>query len=123
MDYNEFLNRVIEDGIVSAKADYEGKPNRSEALRGSVDGFEVCRGKTPKELFDLRKRADKTLNHCTMTHDPELKYWQGRRSEIEWVCNVVSAMLENERQPVIVHPTAGGVRKAAEILGILKGIS
>ena len=37
-------------------------------------------------------------------------YWYARcfALEVEWVCNVVSAMLMNEGRPTIVTPTARG---------------
>lgn len=54
MNYNDFLNRIIDDGITAAKRDYENSPDK---LKGAVAGFEACRGKSPPELFELLREA------------------------------------------------------------------
>ena len=45
-------------------------------------------------------------------------YWRVRcrEAEIEWVCNVVSAMLVNEKKSPIIPPTARGTITAGKIL-------
>jgi hypothetical protein len=48
MTFDEVLNNVINDGIEGAKRDYA---NGSQKLKGSVEGFEACRGKNIKELI------------------------------------------------------------------------
>jgi len=37
---------------------------------------------------------------------------------MNWVCNVVSALLMNQGLSTIIQPTARGVLKAAEIVGV-----
>lgn len=130
MTYEEFLARIIDDGIEAARRDY-AKKTRAAHLRGAVAGFEACRGKSPIELKVLLDRA------CMASHDAHDELVQGRRAspgstrpanlagywearcyelEVEWVCNCVSAMLYNEGHPVIVPPTARGTIRAAEVL-------
>lgn len=48
------------------------------------------------------------------------EYWEARgfALEVEWVCNVVSAILMNEGKPTIIPPTARGTIRASEIVGI-----
>ena len=50
MNYNDFLSRVIDDGIAAATADYaDDEPRRI----GAVAGFNACRQKSPEELLEL----------------------------------------------------------------------
>jgi hypothetical protein len=52
MNYHEFLERVVDEGIAAAKA-YYTRPEQKQKLDGSIAGFEACRGKTPPELKEL----------------------------------------------------------------------
>lgn len=123
MDYREFLDRVVNDGIEAVKKDYS-KPEQEPKRRGSIQGFEDCRGKSPSEIGELIKLASKkTFEASIRVHEDEIsdgEYWavRCRELEIEWVANVVSAMLMNQGLPVIVAPTARGAMKAAEIVGV-----
>ncbi len=123
MNYHEFLDRVVNDGIEAAKKDYS-RPDQESKLRGSIQGFEDCRGKSPTEIGEILKKADKrTFEASIRVHEGEIsdqEYWavRCRELEIEWVANVVSAMLMNQGLPVIVVPTARGAMKASEIVGV-----
>jgi hypothetical protein len=118
MNYNEFLTRVIDEGIEAVKTDYNEESDK-ERLEGSIAGFEACRNKSPEELVKVWKKASDDVNNAF--GDKERKYWWFRcfQLEVEWVCNVVSAMLLNEgRKPLLAWlPTANGGIKAASILG------
>jgi hypothetical protein len=120
MIYQEFLKRVIHDGIAAAERDYPRKCQASK-LHGSIAGFEVCRGASPKELRRLLAEANESADPPIASQDDVDTYWFRRcyLLEINWVCNVVSALLISEGHAaiVIVEPTARGVLKAAEILG------
>lgn len=61
MDYYEFLNRVIDEGIDAAKADYTD-PTDKQRLDGSIAGFEACRKKLPEELVELWTDVSKQVN-------------------------------------------------------------
>jgi hypothetical protein len=119
MNYNEFLTRVIDEGIEAAKTDYTEESDK-QRLEGSIAGFEACRDKNPEELVRVWKKASDDVNNAF--GDNERKYWWFRcfQLEVEWVCNVVSAMLLNEgRRPLLAWlPTANGGMKAASILGV-----
>ena len=121
MDYYQFLERVIEEGIEAAKADYT-KPEQKPHLEGSLDGFESCRGKNPEELRELFVTTRREQGEAFIKYQEDLdSYWRVncRGLEVEWVCNVVSAMLMNQgSSPIIEMVTARGVMKAAEILGV-----
>lgn len=121
MNYNEFLEKVINDGIEAVKNDYKEGDNRRE---GSLKGFEECRGKSPEELYALLIEARKTANDKFFeTQEDDKKavdeYWylNSRAWEIEWVCNSVSAMLVNQGLPPLILPTCRGHLNAARILG------
>lgn len=118
MDLITFINKVIDQGIEAAKADYV-KPDQKKNLEGSIKGFEDCRGKSPTELKELLHVASKTANDIIFTDDvTEYWYYRCRALEIEWVCNCVSAILVNEGQAPLSSflPTSRGVMKANEIL-------
>lgn len=117
MTYEEFLHRIIEDGLVAAKTDYKEEDSRRE---GAVAGFEACRGKNPVELMELLTRCQEGSKKMLMESHDEDTWWYSRayEAEVEWVCNAVSAALMNQGLPVIVAPTARGVMKAAELLGV-----
>jgi len=123
MDYLKFLERVVNEGIEAAKADYT-KPQQKSKLEGSIEGFEACRGKSPEEILKLLTDARlKTLQAFHDVHDEKVEsdeYWKirCRESEIEWTANCVSAVLANQGLPTIVPPTARGTLKAAEIVGV-----
>lgn len=117
MDYTTFLSRIIDDGIVAARADYANDEDKRE---GAVEGFEACRGKVPLEILVLLQDAGAATYKALREDDPH--YWRvrSRESEIEWVANCVSAILINMGSaPLASHlPTARAVMKAAEVFGI-----
>jgi hypothetical protein len=117
VNYDEFLMRVIDDGLVAARNSYQHRP---EKLEGAIAGFEACRGKSPQELQELLQKAFKDTAQARVDGLEINLYWKMRcyEAEIEWVCNVVSAILQNEGKPTIVHVTARAVIKAAEIVGV-----
>lgn len=117
MDYTTFLTHVIEDGVRAAKQDY-AKPEQANKLQGSIEGFEQCRSKTPSQLKELLELLRKATSNARNDNTELTEYWKirCREVEVEWVCNVVSAMLMNQRLPIIIPPTARGVMRAAEVL-------
>lgn len=117
--YEEFLTRIIDDGIAAARADYKEKPDH---LEGAIAGFEACRGKTSDEIARLLESSRRVTAEIGRHNASGSPYWHSRcyELEIEWVANVISAALWNEgKEPLAPHlPTARGVMKAAEILGV-----
>jgi hypothetical protein len=128
MRYEEFLEKTIDKGIDAAKRDYAA-PDQANKLKGSIEGFEACRGLDPIKLKMLlsatrmlTQRAANDLNANTITEE---QYWEVRcrEAEVEWVCNCVSVILANEKLPglePIVPPTARAFLASAEILGVGK---
>ena len=121
MNYKDFVNKLIEDGIVECTAKYDDQPNK---LRGCVAGFKACRGLSPVELSSLLKRTVGERIYASTQSDPD-KYWETRMKEaqIEFVCNAVSAALLSmgPEHELIVHPTFGGLQAASRILGTSNG--
>lgn len=115
MNYEEFLEKTINSGKAAAEKTYE---NDALCREGAVKGFESCRGKQPHELFELLTAAREEVRRAYLVENPG--YWNFRccEAEIEWVCNVVSAMLVNQGLTPIVAPTYHGVMKADEILSL-----
>lgn len=118
--WDEFLTKIIDDGIAAARKDYADSP---EKLKGSVAGFEACRGRDPAGLMELRSQAAEATARAF--RERVNNYWEIRcyEAEVEWTCNVVSAALVNQGQEPIYPPTARGLMKAAEILGVSDGTS
>lgn len=120
MAYDTFLAQVITEGIAACEKDY-AKDTQTEKREGAIAGFEVCRGKSPVELGRILANARARLHDASreLAGPRRDGYWRIRcfEAEVEWVCNVVSAALMNNGEPVIIQPTARGVLKAAAILG------
>lgn len=119
MSYQDFLTRVIDEGIEAAKTDYAGQ-KENDRLDGSIAGFEACRNKQPNELFEVFKEASEYMNKAFREQATNYWYFRCYQAEVEWVCNVVSALLYNEGQPAILSylPTVNGMMKAASIVGV-----
>jgi hypothetical protein len=123
MSYLEFLTSVIDEGIAAARADYT-KPEDKARLDGSIEGFEACRGKHPIDLqrllWDARQKTQTAFHEVNEKTISDDEYWRinGFEAEIGWTCNVISAMLMNEKMAPIdpFMPTARAVIKCAEIL-------
>ena len=90
------------------------KPRDKMRLDGSLKGFEECRGKGPAELEELLGVARTRMAEAFTDDAKDYWYWRCRESEIEWVCNVVSAALRIQIPGAIV--TAGAHLVAAKIL-------
>ena len=120
MDYDTFLDRIVDDGIEAAMADY-AKSEDAHRREGAVAGFQACRGKQPEALVDLWTRGkQEQLDRMVPnpSEDELATYWRWVcwTLEIEWALNCLSAAL---RRPLLSHlPTMRGMTKAAEILGI-----
>lgn len=116
MTLHEFLQRVIDDGIAAAKESYaEGTLKRD----GAVAGFDACRSvRRPAELASLLLDAEAKKRDAYHADRERYWYWICYHAEIEFVCNVVSAVLQNAGLLPIITPTMRGFQKAASIVGI-----
>lgn len=117
MDYKTFLSKVIEDGIAGVKRDYKRKSQKL-IREGSIAGFEACREKNPVQLNELLEHSEKVSQEAMVGELKDYWYYRGFLLEVKWVCNVVSAMLMNQKLPTIIPPTARGVIQAGNIIGV-----
>ncbi len=76
-------------------------------------------------MFELRQQlylASKAADIARAVDCENYWYLCCFHAEIEWVCNVVSAALQNMQLEPIVTPTARGYLQAAAILGVTKDL-
>jgi hypothetical protein len=113
MNLEDALEQIIEMGLRSVVKDFK---EGSDKLEGSIDGFNACRGLTAMGLRELLAAEHDATKEAKESDG----YWKQRYREIqvEWVCNVASAILHNEGFPVIIPPTARGMIAAAKVIGI-----
>ncbi len=119
MKFDVFLACIIDDGIKACRESYKDDAQKRD---GAFAGFNACRGKT---VFELRQQLHLAANRADVARAVDRSnYWyhQCRHAEIEWVCNVVSAALQNMQLEPIVTPTARGYLQAAAILGVTKDL-
>lgn len=119
MLYIRFLDRVIENGKAAATESYK---NDEAMLKGALEGFEACRGKNPDELRQLLADSARIAGDSYWKdHENLSEYWrkQTYHQEINWVCNVISVVLQHDTP--IVTPTANGTLQAAKILTEAEG--
>jgi hypothetical protein len=117
MNFNDVLNVVIDDGINAALQSYS-KPYQSLKREGSIFGFNECRGLNAQKLAELLISAEKTTKDKMMKNSHDYWYWRCRHAEIEWVCNVMSAVLVSHNESPIASYSLRGMMKAVEILGV-----
>lgn len=115
MTLKQFTNRVVDAGIDAAREDYKNSPLKRD---GAVAGFEACRDKNVVELLDALNAAAAAKHEAFKSDRERYWYYVCFHAEIEWVCNVVSAVLVNEGREPIITPTARGFTQAAKIIGI-----
>lgn len=119
MQYHDFLNKVIDEGIEAATNDYIEEKYKLH-LEGSIAGFEACRNKTPSELLEIWEECQEYILKVPGNRKDMDKYWWFKcyQLEVEWVCNVISVVLIYEGKPPILSwlPTFNGMLKAASII-------
>ena len=117
MPYNDFLNAIIDDGIEEAKVAYAG-PGRELKREGAIAGFEACRGKARDELQAVLSEARRDARAARERRAADYWYWRLREAQVEWVLNVVNAADYANGRDTDHQPTARGLAKAADILGV-----
>lgn len=131
MTYEQFLNRILDDGIAEVKECYKEDKDFNHAKReGAIAGFHACRGLSPIQLIALWETSHQLATAAMMNaneldnerNDALPEHWRRRYFElqVEWVCNVVSvAQVQHGRGPLLGWlPTARGAIKYADIVGV-----
>jgi hypothetical protein len=112
--YLELLNAIIERGIEASKRDYPDIPRNRQKREGAEAGFKACRGKNPEQLKALLKHATERVNNKgDLSH---YWYWVCYKAEVNWVCNCISVVHQEQDLPIIVTPTARAYQTVADIL-------
>lgn len=115
MTFDDFLTEVIRRGIDAVKVDYAHK---EQHRLGAIAGFEACRGKTPAELALLLQDVNDRVKLAFRRQEPNYWYYRCQALEVQWCCNVASAVLLNEGRPTIIPPTVRAMQLAADIVGV-----
>lgn len=129
MTVSELLEKVIERGISAAKRDYSPKGGedpeyllqKEEQLKGSIAGFEACRGKLGDDLLRVKDEASKATEEARSDAMagiiPKERYWYYRcfEAEVDWVINCISAAIGINLSPLMA-PT---YRAQMTVLSIL----
>ncbi len=98
MTFGEFLSRVINDGLAEVRRVYS-RPTDRHKLEGAIAGLELCRGLNPHGLATALQvvRRD-MMSRLLLLGRAGDHYWRMRyrEAQVEWVCNVVSALLQEQ---------------------------
>src|SRR5689334_10677254 len=94
MDYEYFLNSIINDGIEGAKCDY----NEGNKLQGAIDGFEACRNLNIEELKSLLKRTNDYVQQAFRENHDNYWYFRCYQAEIEFVISRMSVYIVYKSQ-------------------------
>lgn len=116
MNLQDFITRIIDDGIVAAKERYS-HPNHKLKLDGSIKGFEACRGKTVVQLVRLLDMANLATKDSRENRLPNHRWYRYYQLQVKWVCVCVSVVLVNEDLIPITCPTRLGFDKTVELIG------
>jgi hypothetical protein len=120
MDYDGLKNAICDDGETEVREAYV-EPKDAVKLNGSLAGFAEARQTiSPDDLSALLATAARDCVDAHLRDDKNYWFWRYRHLQVEWVANVVSAALYNEKKPTIIIPTVRGLMKAADILGVRK---
>ena len=115
MNFNKFLNKVIDNGIAAAKKDYT---SNDEKRNGSIAGFDACRDKTHEELLEVWQDSLDYVEEARKERSDNYWWFRCYQLEVEWVLNVVSVVLVNEGQEPLLNwlPTANAYMAADKVL-------
>lgn len=104
--YSAFVEEVTKREEAVARDTYVG-PGRARELEGALEGLEACRG-LPPLVMPMRAliREQSTLLEDLRSSDDLMRFWKQRckLSAIEWVAQVVSAVLEANHLDVVTTP-------------------
>ena len=117
MTRGELLDAVIDDACTEIPMAYP-RPDQRDKRDGGIAGAQSCRGMEDAALLTHLDAATKRSRDAMARRATD--YWWHRMFEIqvEWVLNVLSAAAWAHGMPPAMTPTARGLAKAAEVLGV-----
>ena len=117
MGRQDLLNAIVDDGETSVRSTYVAIDQRAK-LEGSLEGFAGCRMLGDDALLELARSAEAEVEEARREQSPRYVRLRWRQLQIDWVLNVLSAAYHAHGRPPLVAPTARGMAKAADILGV-----
>ncbi len=118
----DFLNYLLDDVLEEARESHLKSPDATRfgaaeravaECRAAMTTAEHIHGR----LLGLLAEARKDVALALAADRPDAWYWMVREETVEWVANVVSVVLMNQRLPTIVPPTRGAAVAAARLAG------
>jgi hypothetical protein len=117
MDYNDFLNAVIDDGQSEVRIRFL-QPNQSLRLSGALEGFEACRGLKRSEITQTLDDARLRTRIAMDARASDYWFWRERELQIGWVLSVIGSVNFGETSPADVSTTLRPYLKALDVFGI-----
>ena len=121
MNYEDFLKKLIDDEVEGVEREVVGETKAKARRRESMlAGLEDCRGKGPPALALLLRSTSLRMREAYGADSDDYFRLKMRHAKTEWVCQVVSAAMENNagrRYRGIAPVSATAMRKAEELLG------
>ena len=114
---HDLLMAIIDDGTTEIPLAYP-RPDQKNKREGAVAGFEACRDQDDQALLTLLDAARGRTRQAMISGAAD--YWWHRmfEAQVEWTLNVMSAALQAHGMEPLIPPTARGMNKAMDILGV-----
>ena len=106
MNYEEFLNVIIDDSIETERS---GRTNPDKVGDATIAWLERCRGKPPEELFKLLDLVRVESPYASV--------------KIAQICNCVGAFQHVNKERPIVKPTMYGYLKMTEAIRRIRDLN
>ena len=115
----DFLHFLLEDALEEARAAHPGPSDRL-AFEGAERALAECRAALcsedpSRDLGRLLARAREDSEAATANAAPDQWFWFCREAQVEWIANVFSVILMNNRMPTIVPPTRPAAQAVARL--------
>lgn len=122
MKYNDFLNRVIDDGIRVGSTQFTISPCEP-SKEGFLAGLNACKDKEPEDLKEMLEESKSYMDQSGqsfMSNDKEadtLLWFLSYHGAIIRVCDAISAfMICCQYKTPIFSPSTKGIRLAKIII-------
>ncbi len=121
----DFLLMLIDDALEDARFRHLQTPGELLEFQGSCCALSECSSRMmgdemPRRLASLLENARADSARALEEDHPDKQYWFAREVQVEWISEVVSVILLQNRLQVIVPPTKGAAMAAARIVGALE---
>lgn len=118
----EFLAFLLDDALEDAR-ERAARSRDTLGFTAVERALGECRialgGNIAAGLSALLRRAREDNRAALAASRPDLWFWFVREAQIEWIAEVVSVLLLQNRMPTIVPPGRGAALEAARLAGVL----